>query len=229
MMRRRSSSLAAAAVLALAAPPALAATTILPPPDAGFRSSPGATDYMIGPQDKLDVNVSQLPDLSKEVQVDPSGRILLPLIGQVQAAGRTPEQLSGDIATALKRKYMKDPIVVVSVKEAMGEKVTVDGAVSKPGVYPLPGPTTLLQAVALAAGPDPRLANTHRVAIFRTIGGERRSAFYDLDQIRHGKQQDPAVYGNDIVVVDQSGAKSFMQNFQGGSFLGLLGMLIRPW
>jgi polysaccharide export outer membrane protein len=228
-MRRRSPSLAAAAFLALAAPPALAATASLPPPDAVARVTPGATEYRIGAMDTLDVNVSQLPELTKTVEVDPSGKILLPLIGQVQASGRTPVQLSNDIATALKAKYMKNPIVVVSVKEANGEKVTVDGAVAKPGVYPLQGPTTLLQAVALASGPDPKLANPHRVAIFRTVGGERRSAFYDLAQIRDGRSADPTVYGNDIIVVDESGAKSFMQNFQGGSLLGVLGMFLRPW
>jgi polysaccharide biosynthesis/export protein len=228
-MRRRSPSLAAAAFIALVASPALAASNSLPPPDAMARVSPGATEYRIGPQDTLDINVSQLPDLTKTVQVDPAGRILLPLIGQVQASGRTPVQLSDDIAVDLKKKYMKDPIVVVSVKDANGEKVTIDGAVSKPGVYPLAGPTTLLQAVALAQGPDPKLANAKRVAIFRTIGGQRRSAFYDLTQIRTGRAEDPPVYGNDIVVVDTSGAKSFMQNFSGGSFVGLLGMLIRPW
>jgi polysaccharide export outer membrane protein len=228
-MRRRSPSLAAAALLALTALPAYAASTALPPPDAIARVSPGATEYRIGPADSLDINVNQLPELTKTVDVDPAGKILMPLIGSVQAAGRTPAQLSEDIAAALKKKYMKDPIVVVSVKEAQGQKVTIDGAVSKPGVYPLAGPTTLLQAVALASGPDPKLANPKRVAIFRTINGQRRTAFYDLTQIRTGKAEDPAVYGNDIVVVDQSGAKSFMQNFQGGSFLGLLGMLIRPW
>jgi polysaccharide export outer membrane protein len=228
-MRRRSSSLAAAAFLALAAPPALAATASLPPPDAIARTTPGATEYRIGAMDTLDVNVSQLPELTKTVEVDPSGKILLPLIGQVQAAGRTPVQLSEDIATALKAKYMKNPIVVVAVKDANGEKVTVDGAVSKPGVYPLQGPTTLLQAVALASGPDPRLANPHRVAIFRTVGGTRRSAFYDLAQIRDGRAADPTVYGNDIIVVDESGTKSFMQNFQGGSLLGVLGMFLRPF
>lgn len=226
-MRRRSSSLAAAAVLALAASPALAAP--LPPPDTIARVTPGASEYRIGPADTLDINVNQLPEFTKTVEVDPAGRILLPLIGQLQAAGRTPAQLSDDIATALKQKYMKDPLVVVSVKEAQGQKVTVDGAVSKPGVYPLAGPTTLLQAVALAQGPDPKLANPKRVAIFRTVGGERRSALYDLTQIRLGKAEDPVVYGNDIVVVDSSGTKSFMQNFQGGSFIGLLGMLLRPW
>lgn len=228
-MSRRSPSLAAAAFLALAAPSALAATASLPPPDHSVRASPGASAYQIGPGDSLDINVSQLPELTKTVAVDPAGKILLPLIGEVQAAGRSPEQLSSDIATDLKKKYMKDPIVVVAVKDAQGEKVTVDGAVSKPGVYPLAGRTTLLQAVALASGPDPKLANPKRVAIFRTIGGQRRSAFYDLTQIRTGKAEDPVVYGNDIIVVDQSGTKSFMQNFQGGSVLGLLGMVLRPW
>jgi len=229
-MRRRSSSLAAAAVLALAATPTLAAsTTNMPPPDNIARVTPGATEYRIGPADTLDINVNQLPEFTKTVEVDPSGRILLPLIGQIDASGRTPAQLSDDIATALKKKYMKDPLVTVSVKEAQGQKVTIDGAVSKPGVYPLAGSTTLLQAIALAQGPDPKLANTKKVAIFRTVGGQRRSAFYDLNEIRNGKAEDPTVYGNDIVVVDQSGAKSFMQNFSGGSFIGLLGMLARPW
>jgi polysaccharide export outer membrane protein len=124
---------------------------------------------------------------------------------------------------------MKDPIVVVAVKDAQGEKVTVDGAVTKPGVYPLAGRTTLLQAVALASGPDPKLANPKRVAIFRTIHGQRRSAFYDLTQIRTGRAEDPVIYGNDIIVVDESGAKSFMQNMGGGSILGVLGMVLRPW
>jgi polysaccharide export outer membrane protein len=229
-MRRRTSSLAAAAVLAFAAAPALAASTAsLPPPDNIARVSPGATEYRIGPADTLDITVNQLPEFTKTVEVDPSGHILLPLVGQLQASGRTPSELSDDIAAALKKKYMKDPLVVVAVKEAQGQKVTVEGAVSKPGVYPLAGATTLLQAVALASGPDPKLANEKRVAIFRTVGGQRRGAFYDLTQIRSGKAEDPVVYGNDIVVVDQSGAKSFMQNFQGGSFLGLLGILVRPW
>lgn len=155
------------------------------------------------------------------------GKLLLPLVGEIQAAGRTPAELSNDIAAALKKHYMKDPQVVVQVKDAQSQKVTVDGAVSQPGVYPLTGPTTLMQAVSLAKGADPKLANTHKVAIFRTINGERRSAFYDLTEIHSGKASDPQVYGGDIVVVDTSGAKSFVQTFQGT--FGFLGMMIRPW
>ncbi|HEY8614654.1 polysaccharide biosynthesis/export family protein [Phenylobacterium sp.] len=227
-MRRRLPSLAAAAFLSLAgaSAPALAASA-LPPPDAGALLRPDAADYRIGAQDKVEINVFGIEELKREVQVDSGGKILLPLIGQVQAGGRTPAELSNDIAGLLKKSYMKDPQVIVTVKEAQSQKVTVDGAVLQPGQYALAGPTTLMQAVSLARGPDPKLANVKRVAIFRQIGGQRRSAFYDLAAIRSGKAEDPPVYGNDIVVVDTSGAKNFMQNFQGG--FGLLGMLIRPW
>ncbi|MDB5445781.1 MAG: gumB [Phenylobacterium sp.] len=225
-MRRRLPSLSAAALLALSGAPALASTVSLPPPDAVTHQR-AAGDYRIGPQDTLDINVSQVEELSKPVQVDTGGKILLPLVGQIQAAGRTPGELSQDLAVALKKHYMKDPQVVVSVKESQSQKVTIDGAVGQPGVYALAGPTTLMQAVSLAHGADPKLANLHKVAIFRTIGGERRSAFYDLSQIRSGRAEDPPVYGSDIVVVDTSGTKNFFQNFQGG--FGLLGMLVRPW
>lgn len=225
-MRRRLPSLAAAAFIALGVPSfALAAN--LPPPDAAGVLRPESADYRIGAQDQLEVNVFGIEELKRTVQVDSGGKVLLPLVGQIQAGGRTPGELSGDIATALKAKYMKDPQVIVTVKEAQSQRVTVDGAVLQPGVYPLAGPTTLLQAVSLARGPDPKLANVKKVAIFRTVGGARRSAFYDLTQIRSGKAEDPVVYGSDIVVVDTSGAKSFFQNFQ-GSF-GLLGMVLRPW
>lgn len=227
MMRRRLPSLAAAAFLTLAGAPALAVAANLPPPDSAGVLRPDAADYRIGAQDLIDVNVFGIDDLKRTVQVDSGGKVILPLIGQVQAGGRTPSELSNDIADALKKKYMKDPQVIVTVKEAQSQKVTVDGAVIQPGLYPLAGPTTLMQAISLARGPDPKLANVKKVAIFRTIGGRRQSAFYDLAAIRSGKAEDPLVYGSDIVVVDTSGAKNFMNNFQGG--FGLLGMLLRPW
>jgi polysaccharide export outer membrane protein len=226
VMRWRSLPLAAAAFIALGAPSALAASHSPPPPDAATQVR-AVGDYRIGPQDVLDIQVDQVPELSKTFQVDTGGHLLLPLVGQIQASGRTPAELSDDIAQDLKKKYMKDPRVLVGLKEAQGQRVTVDGAVNKPGVYPLAGPTTLLQAVSLGGGPDQHFANIHRVAIFRTVDGQRKPVFYDLAKVRSGKDQDPPVYGNDIVVVDTSGAKSFMQNFQGA--LGPLGVLLRPW
>ena len=226
-MSRRLPSLAAAAFITLAGAPSLALAANLPPPDAGGILRPDSAAYRIGAQDQLEINVFGIEELKRTVQVDSSGKILLPLVGTIQAGGRTVPELSTDIATALKAKYMKDPQVIVSIKEAQSQKVTIDGAVLQPGMYPLAGPTTLMQAISLAHGPDPKLANIKKVAIFRTVNGSRRQAFYDLTQIRSGQAEDPLVYGSDIVVVDTSGAKSFLQNFQGG--FGLLGMLLRPW
>lgn len=224
-MRRRLATFAMATLLACSSSPILADT--LPPPDAASLVSSSAQEYRIGVNDALDISVFQIDELKRSVIVDSGGWILLPLVGQIHARGRTPGELSSDIATALKKTYMKDPQVIVSVKESQSQRVTVDGAVNQPGVYPLSGPTTLLQAVSLARGPDPKLANVKKVGLFRTVNGARRHAMYDLTQIRRGKAEDPQIYANDIVVVDTSSGKSFFQNFQGG--FGVLGLLLTPF
>src|SRR5690349_21293934 len=116
-------------------------------PATAFKEVPSApgpapiqnSDYLIGPQDKLDVNVFQVQDLSKAVTVETSGAILLPLIGQVRASGRTVKELSDDIALKLGERYVKDPLVTVTVTESASQKVTVDGAVMQPGIYPISG------------------------------------------------------------------------------------------
>jgi len=186
-----------------------------------FREVPSApgpsaivppSDYKIGPQDTLIVDVFQVPDLSKTVQVETSGTILLPLIGQVVATGRTPKQLSDDISEQLSKSYVKDPLVTVTVKESSSQKVTIDGAVVQPGIYPIAGNTTLMQAVALARGPDPSLANTRQVAIFRNSGSQRTAAVFDLSAIRSGKAVDPPVYANDVIVVETSGGRRFLRD-----------------
>jgi polysaccharide export outer membrane protein len=226
-MRWLTSSLAAAALIALSASPALAATKAnLPPPDASALLSPAAADYRIGAQDVLEVNVFGIDDLKREVTVDSGGNVVLPLVGQMKAGGRTPGEFSRDLETGLKAKYMKNPQVIVTVKNAQSQRVTIDGAVNQPGVYPLPGPTTLLQAISLAHGPDQKLANTKKVAVFRQVNGARQSAFFNLNEIRTGKSEDPQIYGNDIIVVDTSSGSKFIQNFQG--VFPILGLL-RPW
>ena len=208
----------------LAATPAVAAVQPLPPPDAVATSDIRAPEYRIVAQDVLEVTVLQVPELSKSVTVDNKGVIALPFLGEVPVAAKTPQEVSAELTRRLGAGFMKDPQVTVRVTEAQGQKVTVDGAVASPGLYPLSGPTSLLQVVALAKGPDPRLANERRVAIFRSVGGVRRMASFDLRAIRRGEAADPVVYGGDIVVVDTSGPRSFLQAYQPG--LGLLGMLI---
>src|SRR5258708_1825648 len=124
-----------------------------------------AGDYRIGPQDTLEIDVFQLSDLNRTVQVDSGGQILLPLLGQVPAAGKTSRELSTDIAAQLGEKYVNNPQVTVVVKEAQGQRITVDGAVTQPGVYSLAGPTTLMQTAALAQGPDTKISQLHQVTV----------------------------------------------------------------
>lgn len=165
---------------------------------------PSASGYRLGIGDKINVRVFQVPDLSfDEMVIDSSGNIQMPLIGSVHGAGLTSSELSAEIARRLAADYLRDPHVTITVTEAASQKITVDGAVTKPGVYVMRGSTTLLQAVAMAEGPTP-IADLTKVAVFRTIDGQRSVALFDLQAIRQGRSPDPAVLGDDVLVVDTS-------------------------
>lgn len=169
-----------------------------------FVAVNSVADYRIGPLDVLSVNVFQSEALSaSEVQVDAGGQVQLPLIGNVSAGGLTPSELSDQIVALLGERYLQTPRVSVTVKNAASQKVTVDGAVTEPGVYEMQGTTSLLQAVAMAKGPT-RTAALERVAVFRVIDGTRMVAVYDLRAIRRGVAEDPQMRGNDVVVIDSS-------------------------
>lgn len=162
-----------------------------------------AAQYTIGATDLLKVTVFQVPDLSfDEVRVDASGSMQMPLIGSVRAAGRTPDELARDIESKL-AGFLQQPQVTVSVAEAASQKITVDGAVAKPGVYVMRGQTSLLQAVAMAEGPN-EVADLESVAVFRTTPAGRMVAVFDLRAIRNGQASDPILLGDDVVVVDTS-------------------------
>jgi polysaccharide export outer membrane protein len=169
------------------------------------------TEYRVGVGDKLSVRVFQVPDLSfDQLVVDTSGNIQMPLIGAVQSAGRTSVELSTEIAARLATQYLRNPQVTVTVTEAASQKITVDGAVTKPGVYEMRGSTSLLQAVAMAEGPTP-VADLTKVAVFRTINGQRSVALFDLAAIRQGRADDPSVLGDDVIVVDTSRLNSTLR------------------
>lgn len=160
--------------------------------------------YRIGEGDTLKVTVFQVPDLSLDtIIVDAAGNLQLPLIGSVRAAGATPAEMSAEIERLLGERYLRNPQVNVTVVEAVSQKVTVDGAVARPGVYKLSGRTTLLQAVAMASGPV-KEADLRSVAVFRTVGDRRMVAVFDLAAIRNGEHEDPIILGEDLVVVDTS-------------------------
>lgn len=163
-------------------------------------------DVRIGPMDLLEISVFGAPDLDNSYQVDFEGKLKLPLIGSVPAAGYTASQLATDLERRLAENYLQDPDVTVRIMETRKRYMTVDGSVAKPGMYPVEGQLTLLQAIALSGGPTDN-ANPRRVVIFRQIDGQRNAAGFDLREIRKGNAPDPLVYANDIVVVDGSEAR----------------------
>ncbi|HET7816322.1 MAG TPA: polysaccharide biosynthesis/export family protein [Sphingomicrobium sp.] len=163
--------------------------------------------YKIAPLDTITVKVFKMPDLSGDYEVDLTGQISMPLIGEVQAVELTTAELDKRLTEKLGERYLENPDVSVGVKASTRRSVTVDGAVNKAGSYPVTGPVTLMQAIANAGGTSPE-ANARRVAVFRTIGGKRQAAAFDLVSIRRGQTEDPAIYPGDIVVVDGSGIKA---------------------
>ena len=177
--------------------------------------------YKIAPMDQLTIKVFNSKDLSDDYDVDLAGHISLPLIGEVEAANLTTAQLDDLLTHKLGEKYFENPDVSVGVKKSVGRLVTVDGAVKDAGSFPALGNLSLMQAVALAKGTSED-ANPHRVAVFRTIGGTRQAAAFDLVAIRRGQSPDPAIYPGDIVVVDGSSIKALQkQIFQSVPLLSI--------
>jgi polysaccharide export outer membrane protein len=144
--------------------------------------------------------------------VEENGEISLPLVGRVQAAGKTTAELEREIATRLQVAMLENPSVSVRVKEFMSQRVTVEGAVSQPGVYPLTSRTSLLQMIATAHGLD-EMANPGACVVFRVVDGQRYAAAFDIRQIRAGRMVDPELLGGDTVVVDYSGIRANYRDF----------------
>jgi polysaccharide export outer membrane protein len=186
----------------------------LPPPD---RTDIYETNrpYLIGPFDKLTIDVFGIEELSqKEVQTDAGGRISFPLAGVISAAGKTPGELEQEIARQLRGRYVRDPQVTVNLKETVSQVVTVDGQVREPGLYPVVGRMTLMQAVARAKGTS-EFAKLDDVVVFRTVQGQKMAGLYNLKAIRRGYYADPEIYANDTVVVgDSAGRRLFKDALQ---------------
>ncbi len=143
-------------------------------------------DYRLGPGDKLRIEVYKDPQLSQSVQVRPDGKITLPLVGDVEANGRTPIELRDAIAQALK-EYMNNPVVTVIVVEATAATAYVVGEVTHPGAVKLDGAVTVLQALALAGGLKD-FANEKKIRVIRkNTSGVQTIAFNYRDAINgHG-------------------------------------------
>lgn len=179
----------------------------------------GPRPHLVGPFDKLSVEVFGLPDLSRQVQADASGHIALPLAGSIDVTGKTPEELARVIEERLQAGYVRDPRVTVSIVETVSQVVTVDGQVRTPGMYPVAGRMTLMRAIARAQGAT-EFARTSHVVVFRTVEGRQMAALYDLRAIRLGAYEDPQIYPNDVVLVGESSARRlFPQILQASTLL----------
>lgn len=169
-------------------------------------STPGSDGYRIGPQDVIEISIYQAPDLTKTVQVAEGGMINLPLVGDVRAGGITARELEHELKAKYGARYLQDPQVSVFVREFNSQRVTVEGAIGRPGIVPYKGPTTLLQVVASAGGMK-EVADGSEVMVFRTANGKKEAARFDLDAIMAGTAQDPPILQGDVVIVGTSTVK----------------------
>ncbi|GMM91809.1 polysaccharide biosynthesis/export family protein [Qipengyuania sp. MTN3-11] len=157
---------------------------------------------LVGPLDKLELTVYNVPELDTEALVDASGRISVPLIGAVDVRGLTPQEISSVVSAQLSR-FIRDPYVTVNVLESTSQVVSVDGEVKVPGLYPVTNQMTLMRAIASAEGLS-EYAKLEEVVVLRTANGQRMAGVYDLGAIRRGVYADPAIYANDVVLVGDS-------------------------
>jgi polysaccharide export outer membrane protein len=185
------------------------AYSVIPPAD----PASGPAVYRIGVLDTLSIRVFQEPELSFDsLAVDASGTINFPLAGEIQAAGKTPIELSNEIEARLGTRFIRDPQVVVGVVSSAAQRVTVDGQVVTPGVYEIAGTSSLIEAIARARGTTP-IANNGQVLVFREIDGQRYGAVFNLKEIREGKVPDPEILGGDRIVVGASALKGAYRDF----------------
>jgi len=181
--------------------PALAARSV---------DDPGA--YKIGYPDVLDISIFKVPELARTVEVAESGTITFPPVGEVSVVGKTTRDIEHDLAKRLEGRYLRSPQVTVSVKEFNSQRVTVEGAVNKPGVHALKGKTTLLQLIAMSGGIDRDISDS-TVVLFRNADGQRHATKFDVDDIRTGQAQDPLIFPGDVVVANSSPVKAAWSEF----------------
>ena len=219
MIRSSICVLAAIALSACASnPPVSSSAHLTVVPGDSTLPAPQRTDLvypdriaLIGPLDTLALNVFGVPELSREVQVDSSGRISMPLIGTLDAGGKTPAELAAQIRAALVGRYVRNPDVSVNINSSVSQVVTVDGQVVEPGLYPVTNQMTLLRAVASAKGLA-QFAKQDDVVIFRTVNGQKMAGLYNIGAIRRGIYDDPAVFANDVIVVGDSAQRRLFRD-----------------
>lgn len=186
-------------------------SSVLPPPG---RADLTAADRpaLIGPLDTIEVDVFNVPDLNREMQVDASGRIAMPLAGTIDVRGKTASEVAAEISQALRARYVRNPEVTVNIKSSVSQVVTIDGQVVEPGLYPVTNQMTLMRVIASAKGLS-EFARQDDVVILRTVGNQRMAGLYNVAAIRRGAYDDPPVYANDVIVVGDSPQRRLFRDF----------------
>ena len=182
---------------------ALAGFLALVPELASAQSQPAVPfeEYSLGVEDKLSISVWKELDMTKTVAIRPDGKITFPLVGDVQAAGRTARQLSEDL-TRLLGRYIKEPVVTVVVEEINNFKVFVLGEVTTQGVLVLRRRTRLLEAIALAGGVS-KFADKSDVVLMRFEDGKETRTRIDYRKVVSGERPELNVYlrpGDTVIV-----------------------------
>lgn len=157
------------------------------------------TEYKIGPQDILRIDVWKEPEITRTIPVRPDGKISLPLLNDVQAAGLTAMQLAGVIRDAL-TKYITTPQVTVTVSEINSRRVFVTGEVAKQGALPLLPGMTALQAMASAGG-FTQFSKPTKIYILRTTDGKQEKIPFNYKEVVKGKSPDIPLLAGDVIVV----------------------------
>jgi polysaccharide export outer membrane protein len=184
-----------------AAPPAGAAPSGATSPDMTPPAGIAPTNYIIGPDDVLTVVFWRDKDLTGDVTVRPDGMITVPLINEVMAAGRTPDQLRR-VLQEMAAKYIEDPNAAVVVKEINSRKVYITGMVNKIGAYTITAPTTVLQLITMAGGLQD-FADEENIVVVRTENGKQTSYQFNYKDVvkRRRLQQNIFLQPGDTVVV----------------------------
>lgn len=199
----RQLALCAALVLSVTIVPTRAQDTEQQSSTEAKAKAPATADpnYVIGPQDVLDIDVWKETELTRSVPVRPDGKISLPLLNDVQAAGLTPTQLSEEITTELK-KFITDPQVTVIVTQINSQRVYILGEMTRPGAYPLLPAMTVLQALSSAGGFTP-FANMKKIYVLRNEGGKQEKFPFNYKEVVKGKnaEQNIVLKAGDQIVV----------------------------
>jgi polysaccharide export outer membrane protein len=170
------------------------------------------SDYRIGANDLLEFDVFGVPDMRRTVRVNSTGAVSLPLIGTVQLAGLTAEQAEALLARKYKADYLQNPQVSLFIKEFTTQRITIEGAVTKPGIYPVTGQLTLLRALALAGG-GAQYAELNEIMLFRNTQGQpSEPRVFDLDKIRAGEVADPVIQSDDVIVVKRNPKRTALRD-----------------